>query len=232
MATQQPQSRSSFATFNGFAPEKGSRVLPLTVDLSLYNPYPFDLVKELQVDKMEWIQSIYVDNSANNFTLKITFGQTGQVLTWPANSQGYLPCWCPSPATFTVQSFNADITVHIWLATFPTPAFIWATSAASLGAIAIKPDISVDGSGTITVGGTAQNLFGGIAPVNGFGVYNPDATNDLWISDGGTAAANASASIRVPANGGWYETPVTRAPIGIVSIVGANNGQKFTAQQW
>lgn len=91
---------------------------------------------------------------------------------------------------------------------------------------------AADGSGTITTGGTAQNLFSGLTPQNGFAVYNPDATNDLWVSDSTTAAANNTGSIRIPSNGGFYETPVTYGPISTVSLVGAVTGQKFTAKAW
>lgn len=90
------------------------------------------------------------------------------------------------------------------------------------------------GDTTITTGGTAQILFGGKQPTNGFGIYNPDPSNDLWVSDSTTAAANAAGSIRVPANGGWYETPnvVLAKPLGKISIVGAVTGQAITARSW
>ena len=89
-----------------------------------------------------------------------------------------------------------------------------------------------DGSTTITTGGTAQLLFGGVAPTNGFSVYNPDSVNDLWVSDSTTAAANGTGSIRVAANGGGYETPVGYKPIGSISVVGATTGQKISARRW
>ena len=88
-------------------------------------------------------------------------------------------------------------------------------------------------SGTITTGGVAQNLISEtVYPANGYGVYNPDPSNDLWISESGTAAPNASGSIRVPANGGWYETPVGVDPVQTVSIYGTITGQPFTAKRW
>lgn len=89
-----------------------------------------------------------------------------------------------------------------------------------------------DGSTTITTGGTAQTLFGGVIPTNGFAVYNPDPANDLWISDTTTAAINGLGSVRIAPNGGSYETPATYRPIGAVSIVGAAAGQKITARRW
>jgi hypothetical protein len=85
---------------------------------------------------------------------------------------------------------------------------------------------------TITTGGTAQNIFAGLVPTNGFAIYNPDSTNDLWISDSATALTNGLGSIRVASNGGWYETPVGYKPNHSVSIVGAVTGQKITARSW
>ena len=89
-----------------------------------------------------------------------------------------------------------------------------------------------DGSGTITLGGTAQTLFGGRKPINGFEVVNPHATEDLWISDTAIAAANAAGSIRVVANGGSYTTPTGYQPQGPVSVIAATTGHAFTARFW
>lgn len=91
---------------------------------------------------------------------------------------------------------------------------------------------SISGDTTITLGGTSQSLFGGVVPVNGFAIYNPDATLDLWVSDSVTAAANGTGSIRVAANGGSYETPAGYMPVGIVRIVGSTTAQKITARSW
>lgn len=115
-----------------------------------------------------------------------------------------------------------------------------AASTATISAVAILlqaadlsgPNNTVDGSSTITTGGTAQNLFGGIIPNNGFAIYNPDASNDLWISDSSTAVANGTGSIRITANGGGYETPANYRPCGVVSVIGSVTGQKFTAKWW
>ena len=93
-------------------------------------------------------------------------------------------------------------------------------------------DNAVAGDTTITAGGTAQTLFGGVVPINGYAVYNPDSTNDLWVSDTGTAASNGQGSIRVAANGGGFETPGSYRPVGVISVIGASTGQKITARRW
>lgn len=90
----------------------------------------------------------------------------------------------------------------------------------------------VGGDGTIATAGQAQTLFSGATPPNGFGIYNPDPANDLWVSDTTAAAPNAPGSIRVVANGGAYETPTKYAPVGPVSVFGAVAGQPITARSW
>lgn len=89
-----------------------------------------------------------------------------------------------------------------------------------------------DGSTTIVAGGTAQPLFAGVTPPNGFEICNPDPSEDLWVSDSAAAAANGTGSFRVAANGGTYTTPSGYRPIGAVSIVGATTGHKITARRW
>ncbi len=91
--------------------------------------------------------------------------------------------------------------------------------------------VATNGSSTIASGGISQALFSGTVPSNGYEVINPDATNDLWISDTVTALANGTGNIRVGANGGTYVTPPGMRPINHgIAIVGAVTGQKFTAR--
>jgi hypothetical protein len=87
-----------------------------------------------------------------------------------------------------------------------------------------------DGSGTLAAGGSAQTLFAGAVPVNGFLVQN-NSSAALWISDVG-AASSGGASIQVTANGGLFVTPSGYKPAGAVSLFGATTGQAFAARRW
>ncbi len=105
----------------------------------------------------------------------------------------------------------------------------------SSGRVVLSPtsgtNTVVDGSGTITTGGAAQNLFGGTVPAAGFEIYNPHGSDSLWISKQGTAAPNTSGSIEVPP-GGMYTTPQAYVPNHVISIYGGTTGQPFTAERW
>src|SRR6266702_349749 len=90
--------------------------------------------------------------------------------------------------------------------------------------------VASDGSGTLATGGSAQTLFGGIVPTNGFLVQN-NSSAVLWISDVGVASAGG-ASVQLAANGGIFATASGYKPAGPVSLFGATTGQAFAARRW
>jgi hypothetical protein len=87
-----------------------------------------------------------------------------------------------------------------------------------------------DGSGTVATGGSAQMLFGGLVPINGFLVQN-NSNAALWVSDVGTASAGG-ASVQIAANGGVFATPSGYKPAGAISLFGGSTGQVFAARRW
>ena len=103
---------------------------------------------------------------------------------------------------------------------------------ATVVAVSLTGNATSDGSTTLTAGGTAQTLFSGTTPANGYSISNPDPVNDLWVSDSTTAAVNGLGSIRVASNGGYYATEPGQKPLGVVSIIGPATAQKITARRW
>lgn len=83
----------------------------------------------------------------------------------------------------------------------------------------------------IATGGTAQTLFSGATPANGWKVANPDPAEDLWVSDSTTAVPNGQGSYRIPA-GGIITTEPGERPAGPVSVYGATTGHVITARSW
>lgn len=86
-----------------------------------------------------------------------------------------------------------------------------------------------DWSGTITAGGTAQQLIGPRAGRRGYLMQNL-SSGDLYISDAGTAAA-AQPSFKVVA-GALFETPPGYVYDGPVSVFGATTSQAFSARDY
>ncbi len=108
---------------------------------------------------------------------------------------------------------------------------------ATLGVKAATASLSVvhaqgalaDRSGTITAGGTAQQLAAANAARLGLLVQNL-STGDLWLNMLGTATASQPSLLL--AAGAYWESPVGFGAVGAVSIFGATTGQAFSAKEW
>lgn len=84
---------------------------------------------------------------------------------------------------------------------------------------------------TIAEGGTAQVIFESEEAQRGWAIYNPSATDWLWVSSSTEAAPNGVGSIPIAPLGG-YETPPLYRPCGYVSVYGATTGQPITGRCW
>jgi hypothetical protein len=215
---------AAYRVFNGLAPRRGPRSIGLNLDFSVSNPLPLDLVVAQDMERIEWVQTIYIDNSNNSSAMTTQSINSNQKIICPPFAQGYFPILVPGDPKFIFSTAGTPI-VPVAFLSMAMPCMVW-------NSVNVLGTQGYDGSTTITTGGTAQTLFGGVVPVNGFQILNPDASTDLWVSDSTTAAVNGVGSIRVVANGGGFETPPDYKPIGAVSIVAATTGTKITARRW
>ncbi len=104
-----------------------------------------------------------------------------------------------------------------------------AVGAASIPVDTVVRATAVSRSGTITAGGTAQQLMPANTSRRGFAIQN-QSTGDLYVNSIGTAAADQS-SLKIAA-GDYYETSTQHVGIGAVSIIGATTGQVFYAREF
>jgi len=138
-------------------------------------------------------------------------------------------------ANTTTQSLSTGLDSSGNLVPVHAPAAIVAGIATPVGTGSPLPVINTagslasDGSGTVSAGGTAQTLFGGIVPINGWLVAN-NSSASLYVSDVGTATSGG-ASIPV-APGSVFATPSGYKPAGAVSLYGSATGQAYAARRW
>ncbi len=84
-------------------------------------------------------------------------------------------------------------------------------------------------SGSITAGGTAQELMPANSNRKGWEIQNT-SSGDLWFNETGVASVQSSPSFKIEAGGSaLYDSAVTTDAI---SIIGATTGQTFTAREW
>lgn len=99
------------------------------------------------------------------------------------------------------------------------------------GAIASGRPSSVGIDRSITATTTAQNIMAANAARMGFYLKN-DTAVDVWFNIGGSASAIAGGgNMRLPANGGYYETG-TFAPSEAISVIAASGAAAITAREF
>ncbi len=110
-----------------------------------------------------------------------------------------------------------------------TGAAVVTSPSRPLPVINTAGSVAVDGSSSVISGGSAQLLFGGTTPVNGYLISNNSA-GTLTNCDVGTASSGG-ASIPI-APGETYVTPPGYKPAGPVSLWGGTTSQVFAARRW
>lgn len=145
---------ASFGTGNGLMPKRGPRTVPVMLAFSAATSVNVDLTISQLLDAEEFIQTIYVDNSLGPRSVNITAPITGQILTWPAGTQGYLPVLsCVTPKFTCASSGGVDVLAQF--CTMMLPAQIWTSTMGGLG---------IDGSGSAPA--VSANILATLA-VNG-----------------------------------------------------------------
>ena len=99
------------------------------------------------------------------------------------------------------------------------------------GSVLVVSNTSTYQEITITIGGTAQSLFSGVTPTNGYEIINNDTTETLYYREAGTAAAGGASSIAIQP-GAAYTTPRGYKPTGLVSVVAATPGHALVARSY
>lgn len=204
------------STGNGLAPVKGPRVIPVQLDFTLNASYEVEMTALQELDKAEFIQGVYADNSVNASPLIFFNRENGFTATIPPFSQGWVPLPLSNPPHIKVST-AASLVINVLFSTFPVPAAVWNSN----GVIIVSPSLPVSlktQQTAIAVSNTAVNLSAssgmltgvtikadknnvaaiyvgnsGVTSANGFALYPGDSisiavanTNNLWIN--GTAA--------------------------------------------
>lgn len=233
-----------FQTFNNLVPEKGG---PLAItkdfDFSSVVTISFDLSVLQSQNPYMFVQSILVDNSQNAQPLLIVTEVIAQTLRIPAGAQAILPLLVGKPTKIDFATTGALI-IPITFLNVALPALVWGESGNVVTDLAlilaqlqlltadIFSNVVTDRSGTITLGGTSQQLVAANASRKRLLLQNDySETTDLWINFGATAASTGGDSIElVP--GGTYDTGGGPCWRGAIQIIGSNTGHKFACKEY
>jgi hypothetical protein len=245
-----------FKGFNSLKPQAGPRVIPYRVDLTNaiavtadwqnlfgvpeaggiitnFGPYgssvDFDLFAELQANGMQFIQSVYIDNSYNPGVLLLYNPTTRQQVNVPPYSQGFFPIVAVADYKFHLVfvdrtgQFQTRGYVDLLFLDVPMPVGAWNTRNE-------KTARWEDFSGTITTGGSFQLIGATNAFARGIFVQNPlSALEPLYLNPvaASTVSATTAQSIAL-APGQWYEDKAEPCIWRSWRISAATTGHAFT----
>lgn len=228
--TENSQQRVAWPVSFGNAPKDGSRAMMQALNFALESPVGVNLTYEQESGRLEFVQSIYVDNSNNTATLTATFQGTQQTISVPAGYQAYLPVLATLDNPKMSFATTGTPTVNIWLLSFPMAPAEWPASAAAAATSSTSAANSSGGVSTYAaLGGTGNALLtstpvlikSGATNLYGVNFVNKGAS-DAYVQIFDALAATLGTtvpkmSLWVPAGGAWEEKYTNEAKISFAT---------------
>jgi hypothetical protein len=119
---------SIFGVSNVIVPKSGPKAAPVTLDFANTGAIDIDCELLTSQGRIEYIQTLYIDNADNLNPLTLTMGLTGQRLRVPARYQGYFPILAPNPPLITCETNQtANLKVFVYLLNVPVQAVNWSS---------------------------------------------------------------------------------------------------------
>ena len=196
MAVQDTSKRASYEIPNGQWPSKAGvdglailgtgRAMFFSLDFAAQpNGITIDLQQEQQLDKLEFCQTIYVENQNNSSPVTFKSAITNQSVIVPAGAQGFFSFMAPKGFTATCLN-QVSVVVHA-ITVAIAPSFWFPNAAIQPG----KPATSslVSGQVVIAVTGTAVQLPAN-AVTNGIVVRSKSTNNTTQGTIGASGVTN------------------------------------------
>lgn len=132
MAKIPNQNLVGYRVFNGLLPGDLPKSVAVVLDFTQNLSYDVELEVATETGRIPFVQSVFIDNSANIGKLSVTFGESQQTIVCPALYQGYFPVLAPS-TKFTASLAGGAKTTQttICLLSMPMPAATWPTLPAT-----------------------------------------------------------------------------------------------------
>lgn len=113
---------------NSAIPSQGPRGIPMTFDWTVSQSYSCDMSYVTTQKQLEYVQTIFVDNSTNAFAITVKEAMLPQTLTVPPYSQAYLPILSGIQPKLTIASAGATGSTKIVFLNIPVTPSVWSAS--------------------------------------------------------------------------------------------------------
>ena len=222
---------AAFSAFNGYAPKEGPKCLTYPFDLTTGSgTIEDDLLLENTNGVIQFVQSVYVDNSTNINPLTIIFKITRQKLVIPAGAQGIWPVFSIDQTQFSISTVvDPSATGALIFLNVPMPLTQWGPTTVNANVTPIvKAGNLLDWSGAIVAGNTSQVAIPANINTNGWMIQNPpEEVEVLYLDFSVTATTTTSVQL---APGEKFEMFGGTVWVGLVNVMAATTGHLYIAK--
>lgn len=204
-----------FQVVNGHSPAHGSRALFAPFDFAGVTSIGFNFYQELTDGNMDFVQSMFIDNSLNTAEFQIIFDGTRHKIVAQPYSQGIYPVICAQGKLTGVASSGGGVRVPVYFHNVPQPFYtsgpidgVLVTPTLLNGAIDFEPLVVGDNDIVPASVGASVNLYRMMLSVAGATVvkfWNGPSGDGNPLS--GPISLFAGGSITMPVSGvPWWQT--------------------------
>lgn len=221
----------AYGIANVIIPRGGPKTVPVTMDFTGTDGiFEIDGTVLVQNSKIEYLQTMYVDNNDNANDLTIEMSITNQRIVVPAGSQGYYSMLQPNPPKIIFTTVAGAFSIFVQFLNVPVQPAVWGGSAASGGLTDTQlraSPIEVQNQGGALTDRSIANLSGASEPLMAANanrhyllIQNISANNMGINLNGGVAAIGTAGTITLAAGG---SLEMNFPPIGAITIIGTLN---------
>lgn len=232
--TVNPGSQNTFPVFNGYAPAQGPKALPVRLDFTLDTEITVDFTSAEESNGISFIQSVWVDNSANPNALILTFDITGQRIVVPATAQSVFPVIATLKSKCVATTTpGANIVANAIFMNVPMASELWGPVTVNVAAVNLVPIIGAftDRSGVIAAAGVSQIAI----PLNNFRkrffIQNPTTQIESLFVNFTAAATIGGANSMELVPGGSYDSSSGPVSSEAITVIAATINHPYVAKE-
>jgi len=117
----------TFGIANMVVPAGGPKCVPINVDFTAVAQVLIDGQQIVTQGKIEYLQGVFIDNSANLNNVSLTMSTTGQVIICPKKSQGYFSIMVPDPPQI-IGNTTLGIIIPMFFYNIPIQPAVWSVA--------------------------------------------------------------------------------------------------------
>ena len=118
---------NAFGIANVLVPAGGPKCIPIDVDFTAVASVILDGTTIVAQGKIEYLQGVFIDNSANLNNVSLTMSSTNQVIICPKQSQGYFQIMVPDPPQI-IAATPIGIVIPMFFYNVPIQPNVWSVA--------------------------------------------------------------------------------------------------------